>query len=166
MVSAPQLLEPGHDMSAFACGVPALDDWLRTRALANQSTGASRTYVACDGAVIVAYYALAVGAVRHRAVTGRLKRNMPEPIPAMVLARLAVDTRRQGKGLGADLLADAIRRTLQAAHIAGIRIMVVDAISDEAAAFYEHWGFLRSPAMQMRLIAGLADLAHALGPMP
>ena len=163
MVTAPGLLGPGHDVANFASGVNALDEWLHKRALANQSSGATRTYVACDGAAVVAYYALAVGGIAHSEAPGRLKRNMPEPIPAMVLARLAVDRRWQGKGLGADLLGDAARRTVQAAHIAGIRAIVVDAISDDAARFYERWGFTRSTMLPMRLIATIGDLAKALG---
>ena len=90
------------------------------------------------------FYALAVGSLSQREATGKVRRNMPEPIPVMILARLAVDQRWQGKQLGADLLADAVGRTLQAAHIAGIRAIIVDALSEDAANFYQRWGFKRS----------------------
>ena len=166
MVSRPAPLDAGHDVSAFSCGEPALDDWLKQRAVANQSTGASRTYMVCEGNAVVGYYALAVGAISHSEAPGRVKRNMPDPIPVMLLARLAVDARQQGQGVGADLLRDAAIRTIQAADIAGIRAIVVDAISDDAARFYERWGFVRSAVLPMRLIASLSDLKKALALVP
>lgn len=166
MVTGPQLLDQSHNSRAFSCGTPALDNWLQKRALVNQSSGASRTYVVCDGAAVVGYHALAVGGITHGEVPGRIRRNMPDPIPAMVLARLAVDTRWQGQGLGADLLRDAVLRTLKASEIAGIRAVIVDAISDDAARFYEQFGFVRSTVLPMWLIASLADLANALKLVP
>src|SRR5207244_1748363 len=108
---------------------------------ASQESGASRTYVVCSSNRVVGYYALANGAIAHNQVTGRVRRNMPEPIPVMVIARLAIDEAYQGRGLGAALLRDAILRTLQAAEIAGIRAILVHAISEEAKKFYERNGF-------------------------
>ena len=166
MLRAAELLDAGHDLTAFASGTTTLDEWLKKRALGNQNLGASRTYVACDDRTVVAYYALAAGSILHSEATGKLKRNMPDPIPAMVLARLAVDQSWQGRGLGADMLGDAVKRTLQAAQIAGVRAMVVDAISEDAAKFYERWGFVRSTAMPMRLMARITDLVGALGHLP
>ena len=162
MVGAPELLVASHSTSTFACGEPSLDSWLKQRALPNQTNRASRTYVVSERGVVVGYYALAVGSIVQAQAAGRIGRNMPEPIPVMLLARLAVDHRWQGRGLGADLLLDSIERTLSAADIAGIRAMVVDAISDGAAAFYEHWGFMRSPVLPMRLMATLDDLAASM----
>jgi predicted N-acetyltransferase YhbS len=151
-IRAPEKLTPDHDLSQFQCGEPALDDWLRRRALQNEDSGASRTYVACDGNKVVGYYALAAGAVAHIDAPGRVRRNMPDPVPVMVIGRLAVDQTLQGQALGPALLRDAILRTLQAADIAGIRAILVHAISERAKAFYEKWGFISSPMDPMTLM--------------
>ena len=153
---------PEHDISSFDSGVPQLDDWLKRRALANEKSGASRTYVVCAGGRVVGYYALANGAVAHSEVTGKVRRNMPEPIPVMVLGRLAVDQTYQGRRLGASLLRDAILRTLQAADIAGIRAILVHALSEDAKKFYERCGFSPSPADPMTLMITIADAEKAL----
>src|SRR2546425_5444577 len=136
-VTAPEKLTAEHDVSAFKSGEPTLDDWLKRRALANEESGASRTYVVCSNNRVVGYYALANGTVAHNEVTGRVRRNVPQPIPVMVIGRLAIDEAHQGRGLGAALLRDAILRTLQAAEIAGIRAILVHAISEDAKKFYE-----------------------------
>src|SRR5258708_6015959 len=120
-ITQPERLSPDHDISSFDSGVPLLDDWLKRRAIGNEESGASRTYVVCAGGRVVGYYALANGAVAHTEVTGKVRRNMPGPIPVMVLGRLAIDRAFHGRRLGAGLLRDAILRTLQAAEIAGIR---------------------------------------------
>src|SRR5438552_9518261 len=116
-VTPPEKLTPEHDVDGFECGVPSLDQWLKKRALANQQSGASRTYVVTAKGRVVAYYALATGAVDCAAAPGRVRRNMPDPIPVMVLGRLAVDQQYRGHHLGSSLLRDAILRTLQAADI-------------------------------------------------
>src|SRR2546426_6688387 len=103
-IRAPEKLTPEHDVSQFVSGQPALDDWLKRRALANEESGASRTYVVSSGGRVVGYYALANGAVAHTDVTGRVRRNMPDPIPVMVIGRLAIDQAYQGRQLGAALL--------------------------------------------------------------
>lgn len=145
MTAAPVPLLAVHDTSAFDCGVAVLDDWLKRRALANQNTGASKTFVVAENDIVSGYYALANGAASLGAVPGRVRRNMPEPVPVMVLGRLAVDKRCQGTGLGRGLLKDAVLRTRRATEIAGIRALMVHAIDDKAAAFYVRWGFLPSP---------------------
>jgi GNAT superfamily N-acetyltransferase len=145
MIAAPVLFNPEHDIGAFSSGTPSLDDWLRKRALANQDTGASRTYVIADGNRVVGYYALANGGVAASEAPGKIRRNMPDPVPVMILGRLAIDTTLQGKGLGSDLLRDAVLRTMQAAEIAGIRAMLVHALDERAAKFYERHGFMPSP---------------------
>ena len=162
-ITAPEKLTPEHDVSAFDSGVPQLDDWLKRRALANEEGGASRTYVVCAGGRVVGYYALANGAVAQAEATGRVRRNMPEPIPVMVLGRLAIDQAYQGRRLGAALLRDAILRTLQAADIAGIRAILVHAISEDAKKFYERSGFSASPVDPMTLMITIADAEKALG---
>ncbi|HEX9809753.1 MAG TPA: GNAT family N-acetyltransferase [Alphaproteobacteria bacterium] len=161
-VSAPEKLRPDHDLSSFDSGTPSLDDWLRRRALRNQESGGSRTYVICAGKRVIGYYALATSAVAQAEATGRTRRNMPDPVPVMVLGRLAVDSSYQGRGLGRALLRDAILRTMQAADIAGIRAMLVHAISEDARRFYERCGFQPSPVDPMTLMITMRDARHVL----
>ncbi len=161
-IRAPEHLTAGHDTSAFDSGVPDLDDWLRKRALANEGTGASRTYVACAGGRVVGYYALASGGVAQGQAPGRVRRNMPDPIPVMILCRLAVDRAWQRRALGSSLLRDAVLRTLQAAGIGGIRAILVHAISEEARRFYQRYGFGESPLDPMTLMLTVADAEKAL----
>lgn len=161
-ISAPEKLTASHDLSQFECGEPELDDWLKRRALRNEENGASRTYIVCAGQQVVGYYALAVGAVAHTHAPGRVRRNMPDPVPVMVIGRLAIDTRFQGRGIGSALLRDAILRTLQAAEIAGIRAILVHAISGSAKQFYERCGFIPSPVESMMLMIPLSEAAKAL----
>jgi GNAT superfamily N-acetyltransferase len=162
-ISAPEKLTPGHDLSSFDSGTPVLDDWLRRRALPNQDSGASRTYVIGAGNRVIGYYALAVGAVAQAAATGRTRRNMPDPVPVMVIGRLAIETRYQKRGLGRALLRDAILRTMQAADIAGIRAILVHAISEKAKRFYERCGFQPSPVDPMTLMITLRDAQALIG---
>jgi GNAT superfamily N-acetyltransferase len=161
-VSAPEKLEPDHDLSSFDSGTPILDDWLRRRALPIQESGASRTYVVCAGSRVVGYYALAAGAIAQGEATGRTRRNMPDPVPVMVIGRLAVHLEHQGRGLGRAVLRDAVLRTLQAADIAGIRAILVHAISADAKRFYERCGFQPSPADPMTLMITMRDARQAL----
>lgn len=161
-ISAPQKLSPDHDLSQFLCGEPTLDDWLRRRALQNEESGASRTYVVCVGKQVVGYYALAVGAITHAAAPGRVRRNMPDPLPVMVLGRLAVDQTMQGQEIGRGLLRDAVLRTVQAADIAGIRAILVHAISDRAKQFYVKCGFIPSPVDPMTLMITVEEAMNAL----
>jgi GNAT superfamily N-acetyltransferase len=162
-LSAPQLLAEHHEIDAFVSGVPSLDDWLKRRARSNQASGASRTYVACEGARVLGYYALASGAVAVDTVPGRFRRNMPDPIPVVILARLAVDQSMQGQGIGRALFADAAQRVTQAADAIGIRGLVVHAISDAARKFYLALGFEECPGQPLMLVVTLADLRAALG---
>lgn len=159
---APQKLRADHDVRDFSCGEPSLDEWLRRRALQNEESGASRTYVLCDATRVIGYYALAVGAVAHAHAPGKVKRNMPDPVPVIVLGRLAVDDAAHGHGLGRALLRDAILRTLQAADIAGIRAVLVHAISEKAKRFYAACGFVPSPVDPMTLMITLTEAAKAI----
>ena len=155
---APVLLHEQHQTEQFFCGVESLDVWLKRRALKNQIQGASRTYVACQGDRVLAYYAIASGAVTCNEATGRLRRNMPDPIPVVVLGRLGIDSSLHGQGLGRSLVRDAALRILQAADVIGIRGMTVQALSDDARVFYEHMGFEPSPLDPNLLMITLADL--------
>ena len=162
-LSAPEKLSPDHDLSTFDSGEIALDDWLRRRALPTEAGGASRTYVVCKSNKVVGYYSLAVGAAGHEQVPGRIKRNMPDPIPVMILGRLAVDKTFHGKGVGTGLLKDAILRTMQVAEIAGIRALLVHAISDAAKRFYENHGFISSPLDAKTVMIALAEVEKLIG---
>jgi GNAT superfamily N-acetyltransferase len=161
LISPPEKLRADHDLSEFACGEPSLDDWLQKRARQNEESGASRTYVVCAGPQVVGYYALAVGAVAHEEATGRVRRNMPDPVPVMIIGRLAVHENFQGRKIGPGMLRDAVLRTLQAAEIAGIRAILVHAISDHARKFYEDCGFIASPIDPMTLMITVAEAAKA-----
>ncbi|WP_348753288.1 GNAT family N-acetyltransferase [uncultured Aquincola sp.] len=155
-LSAPVPLVASHRLDDFACGEASLDDWLKRRALGNQLSGASRTFVVtqADGQVL-GYYALAAGAVAHETATSAVRRNMPDPVPVMVLARLAVDQRAQGRQLGGALLQDAVRRSLAVAENAGVRALLVHALHERARQFYEHYGFQPSPHRPMTLMLRL-----------
>lgn len=158
MTQAPEPLTAEHALGGFDCGIASLDDWLRRWALQNRASGASRTFIVCDAPRVVAYYALAASAVAPNAAPGRFKRNMPDPIPVVVLARLAVDRTHQSQGIGRALFQDAALRVIQAADTIGIRGMLVHAISDEAKAFYLRLGLDPSPLEPMTLMTTLADL--------
>ncbi len=161
-ITPPEKLNSDHDLAQFSCGEPSLDHWLRNRALQNEMTGASRTYVICAGGYVVGYYALAAGAVAHTEATSRTKRNMPDHVPVILVGRLAIDSRFQGRRVGADLLGDAVWRTLRAAEIAGIRAILVSAISPEVKRFYERYGFVSSPANSQTLMITVAEAARVL----
>jgi len=163
-ISAPEHLTAEHDVSAFDSGTPELDNWLKRRALANEALGTSRTYVVTEGGRVVAFYALANGAVAHKDVSAKTRRNMPDPIPVMVLARLAVDSAYQKQGLGSALLKDALLRTIAAAQIAGIRAVLVHAISDDAKRFYARAGFHECPVDPMMMMITLAEVEKNLSP--
>jgi GNAT superfamily N-acetyltransferase len=159
----PEKLNSLHRIDSFDSGNSQLDDWLKQRARKNELEGASRTYVLCARELVIAYYCLANGAVAQTAAIGRVRRNMPDPIPVMVIGRLAVDCRWQGKGIGRALLRDAILRTLQASEIAGIRAILVNAISEDAKQFYEKCGFTASPIDPMILMVKVNDAIASLG---
>jgi GNAT superfamily N-acetyltransferase len=161
-LSPPEPLGDHHDFGEFSSGQRSLDDWLRRRARANQANGASRTFVVCDAGKVIAYYALASGAIAASGTPGRFRGNMPDPIPVAVLARLAVDRAYQGCGIGRALFRDAARRVAGAADAIGIRGIVVHAISDDAKKFYVALGFTESAHEPLTLMATLADIRAAL----
>lgn len=160
---APEPLRSNHQIDAFDSGVPALDQWLTRRALANEAAGATRTFVTCQEGRVVGFYSLAAASIVHSIASSRIRRNMPDPIPAVVLARLAVDRSLQGKGVGAGLLQDAALRTLAAAESIGVRALLVHALSDEAKRFYLKFGFRDSPIEPMTLMMTLEELKREVG---
>jgi GNAT superfamily N-acetyltransferase len=162
-LTPPAPLSPDDELDAFESGVAALDEWLKVRARRNEAEGASRTFVVCAGRRVVGYFSLAAGSILNATATGRVRRNMPDPVPALLLGRLAVDRRRQGRGLGADLLRDAVLRAISAAETVGVRAILVHAISDEAKSFYEKHGFRASPIEPMTLMITIEEARRMLG---
>lgn len=148
--SAPVPLLAIHDVAQFECGKPALDTWLRVRALGNEGR-ASRTYVVVaqngiQASEVVAFSSLATGGVALDHIIRKHRHNLPDPVPVVVLGRLAVDRRHHGRGLGRALLGEAMRRTLDISRLAGVRMLMVHAIDEEAAGFYLRSGFHAFPA--------------------
>lgn len=155
-ISAPQPLCPAHITEYFDCGVPVLDAWLQHRALANHLGGASRVFVSVDeDKRIQGYYALAAGEITHTEASGAIRRNMPDPIPVVILGRLAVNRVAQGKQVGRGLLRDAFLRASMAAEQIGIRAIVVHAKDDESKAFYRRFGFVETLINPLTLIMRL-----------
>ena len=141
---APTPLSVVHLTTQFDCGNDSLNEWLMRRALKNEYNGGSRTYVVCDDNLVVGYYAIAAGSIVRKEAPGRIRRNMPDPIPALVLGRLAVDSRRQGRGIGQGLLKDALARSINVSEQIGARVLIVHALNDKAEAFYRKHGFTES----------------------
>lgn len=163
MLSAPEPLANHHELATFDSGTASLDEWLKRRAAQNQVSGASRTFVVSDDEKVVGYYALASSAVALAAAPGRFRRNMPDPIPVVVLGRLAVARSHQGQGLGRALFRDAGLRVVHAAETIGIRGLLVHALDEEAKTFYLRLGLEVSPLEPMTLMVTVADLRAALG---
>lgn len=158
-LGAPQPLAATHLLDGFTCGEPTLDEWLKRRAPSSHLSGASRTFVVTDPeGRVFGYYAMAAGAVSHQVATGTTRRNMPDPVPVMVLARLAVDHRAQGIKLGAALLQDAVNRAVAVSQNAGVRALLVHALHDRARQFYEQYGFQESPQHPLTLMLRLNTL--------
>lgn len=165
-LTIPEPLKPNHLLEQFCCGEESLDLWLKNRAMSNQKTGASRTFVTTSDNGVMGYYSLSTGIVSTSMAVGRFRRNMPTDIPVILLGRLAVDTRAKGFGVGRGLIKDAGHRVIQASGLVGIRGMLVHALSDDAKRFYEHLGFTASPLDPMMLMITLVDLQLAIGIHP
>ncbi len=160
-LSAPVPLTAGHDSSSFDCGEPALNDWLQRRALQNESRF-SRTYVVCEGNRVLAYFCISAGAVERSAAPGKVRRNAPDTIPVSVIGRLAVSREHAGKGFGADILADALRRIAVASHSIGIGAVLVHAKDDAARSFYLKCAeFIEYPAESRTLFLPIETVVAA-----
>lgn len=146
-ITSPELLTEEHDLQSFNSGNDVLNDWLRRRAMKNQYLNASRTFVICLECTnrVVGYYSLATGSVSHADLGRGLRQNMPNPIPVILLGRLAVDVSTQGNNFGKWLLNDAVLRVSNLADQVGIKAIMVHAINEQAQAFYEYFGFVQSP---------------------
>jgi predicted N-acetyltransferase YhbS len=162
MILQPEPINEQHNIHEFNSGEESLDIWLKTKAIKNQKANASRTYVACDNEHVIAYYVLASSSVDGGAATGRFRRNMPNPVPVVVLGRLAIDLGYQNKGLGRALVRDASLRVIQAAETIGIRGLLVQAISSKAKDFYTKLGFEPSLIDPMTLMVTLDDLKASI----
>ncbi len=157
-------LDARHDLSAFDCGVPALNSYLKKFALQNQRSQSARTYVAARGERVVGYYTLAAASARREETPARVAKGLAaHPVPVILLARLAVDGTQKGKGLGAGLLKDALLRAAAAADIVGCRAVMVHAKDEPAKAFYQRYGFEPSPTDPFRLFLLMKDLKASLG---
>ncbi|EIC85650.1 GNAT family N-acetyltransferase [Serratia sp. M24T3] len=157
-LDAPLPLKEQHRLSDFDCGETSLNEWLNKRAKSNQISGASRTYVVCDNGKVVAFYSLASGGVTSLSCSGNIKRNMPNPIPVVFLARLAVANSHKRRGIGRALVRDAVIRVVAAAETIGIRAFVIHAIDSHAKEFYQSLGFESSPLDPLMLMATLTSL--------
>jgi GNAT superfamily N-acetyltransferase len=160
-LSAPTPLTAEHDLSVFDCGEPALNDWLRHRALKNESRF-SRTYVVCEDNRVVAYFGISAGSVERSSAPGKVRRNAPDTIPVSVIGRLAVSRSRAGRGLGADLLSDALRRIAIASQSIGIGAVLVHAKDDAAKRFYMRCAeFIEYPEDSRTLFLPIETVAAA-----
>lgn len=161
-IKPPHPLDANYNFSSFDCGNDTLNNWLKKRALKNETTGASRSFVVTDQAnKVIGYYCLSAGAIEHESSSAKVRRNMPDPIPIMILGRLAVDIQHQHQSIGKGLLKDAILRTIKVSKQAGIRALLVHAISEEAKQFYVQNGFHESPTNNMTLIVTIEEAIKA-----
>lgn len=156
-------LTAAHALDGFRCGRPLLERWLLSSALAADRAGTARTFVWRDGRQVVAYFSLCPHELRRETLPRGLAHGAPNSIPSILLARLALHEELQGRGLGAQLLVDALGRAVSAVSAAGGRFIVVDALDRAAAEFYEHHGFRRLPAVDQRLVMKATDAARSLG---
>ncbi|MCC0176462.1 GNAT family N-acetyltransferase [Waterburya agarophytonicola K14] len=160
--SPPQRISTKHIVENFDCGEISLNDWLIKRALKNDLGDASRTYVVCCDNTVVAYYSLHLGCIQHSVAVRKIKPNMPDPIPAIVLGRLAVDELHQGKGLARALIKDMFLRAIQVSDLAGTKAVVVKALNDKVTAFYQSFGFVQSKTDLLLLMKAIAEVRASL----
>ncbi len=163
-ISGPEPLTAAHDVSDFSCGKPSLDRWLQTRALANQEKGFTAVMVVHENGRVIGYYGLAPTSI----VPAQLPRSIrtgqpPDPVPCLLLAQLATDQGWAGKGIGTGLLKHALQRCVTASRLIGGRALVVNAVDEEAAAFWRRWGFLPSKDDPMTLFRSISDISASLG---
>lgn len=165
---SPRALTAGDKFVTFDCGEPALNEWLRSRAVKNETTGASRTFVTieAESGEVAGYYCLSASALALEDAPGRVKRNMPSPIPVILIGRLAVDSRFKRHGLGVSLLQDAVLKGVEVSRILGARAFVVDALSEDAERFYRKFGFeLMPPAAKRAMFLLVADAEATIAGM-
>lgn len=158
-----QRLTEQHDRASFACGREPLDEWLQRHALAADRMDSARTFVVCRARRVIGYYSLVMGAVEREEPPARLVRGMPSyPVAMVLLARLAIDVTEQGSGLGPSLLADGLARAVHAGEVVAARLVVVDALDEQAADFYRRFGFVPAPEHPLRLYRRIKDIRASL----
>lgn len=170
-LSAPERIGPGHDLSTFSCGKASLDQWLRTRALVNDQRGFTVVMVIHEKQRVVGYYGLAPTAALPVTMPRSIRSGQPpHPVPCLLLGQLAVDQSFARRGIGYSLLMSALERCVAGAGLIGGRAVMVNALDDEAAAFWRRWGFVPSKDDPLVLFRSIADIAASLAartsPMP
>ena len=161
-LSAPTPITTEHDIKSFNSGEVSLNNWLQKRALKNQATGASRCFVTCNDNTVVGYYCLSAGAISHEASPKSMRRNMPDPLPVILLGRLSVDQRYSNQGIGQALLRDAMLRAVNVSKDTGVFAILVHALSEPAKQFYLSRGFIESPLQPMTLMMTLETIRSIL----
>lgn len=161
-ISQPKPITDDDVLTDFESGEPSLDEWLKKKAIRNHACGASRCFVTCNEKIVIGYYSLSAGAISHEEVPKGMRRNMPKPLPILLLGRLAIDRRYHNKGIGQALLRDAMLRSVVIAREAGIFAILVHAISDQAKQFYLSRGFVLSPLKPMTLMMTLETVRKIL----
>ena len=156
-LTVPEALQSHHQLDSFDCGIKSLNKWLQRQAFRNEQSGATRTYVVCCNQQVIAYYALATGSVEHDGLPGKLRRNMPDPIPVLILGRLAVDLHWQNRHIGRGLLKDAVLRACLIAKQVGISALLVHCLTEDARQFYLKFGFVESTIESMTVLLRLKD---------
>lgn len=162
-ISAPILIANEQDVNDFDSGQSTLDEWLRRKALKNQLSGASRCFVVCEESKVIGYYTLSAGAIAHENAPKKFKYNMPDPLPILLLGRLAIDKNYQNIGLGKALLRDALLRTIAISKNAGVFAILVHALTEQAKRFYLSRGFVESPIQPMTLMMTTKTIRSILG---
>lgn len=161
-LTPPVPISASHELADFDSGEVSLDEWLKRRALKNHASGASRCFVLCSGTSVIGYYSLSAGAISHEAAPKAMRRNMPDPLPVLLLGRLAIDRRYHNRGLGQALLRDAMMRAVNVAGDAGVFAILVHALSEQAKRFYLSRGFVESPLQPMTLLMTLQTVRSIL----
>jgi len=161
-LTTPSPITADKKLINFDSGEASLDEWLKKRALKNHVLGASRCFVVCSGLDVIGYYSLSAGAISHETALKSMRRNMPDPLPILLLGRLAVDNRYHNKGIGQALLRDALIRAVNVSVDAGVFAILVHALTDQAKLFYLSCGFIESPIQPMTLMMTIATVRSIL----
>lgn len=161
-LSPPAPISVQHELVDFESGESSLDDWLKKRAFKNQASGPSRCFVLCNGNKVIGYYSLSAGAITHATAPKTMRRNMPNPLPVLLVGRLAIDKNYHNQGFGSALLRDAMIRAVGVASDAGVFAILVHALSEQAKRFYLSRGFVESPLQPMTLIMTLETVVSVL----
>lgn len=163
-ITAPEPLSSNHNFANFTCDKPVLDNWLKKKAFKNQTDGGSRTFAVTDTDTdqVVGYYCISTGSVSHELAPGNVRRNMPDPIPVILLGRLAVDNGYANLGIGRGLMKDCYKRAAAVAEQVGVRALLAHALDEESRQYYLHLGFTESPIQERTLMLRIKDIVSSL----